>query len=72
MEFRDIQFGHCLHLRRVSLDVGPALGRTALRSRSSVMRDWALVVAPVAAVVYLLFQPDQFAALLGLLERVIH
>ena len=35
------------------------------------MRDWALVVAPAAAVMYFLFQPDQFTALLGLLERVI-
>jgi hypothetical protein len=35
------------------------------------MRDWALVVAPVAAVLYFLFEPGQFNALVGLLERVL-
>ena len=36
------------------------------------MRDWTLVVAPVAAVLYFLFEPGKFGDLLGFLARVIH
>jgi hypothetical protein len=36
------------------------------------MGDWSLVIAPGAAVLYFLFEPDQFNALVGFLEHVIH
>jgi hypothetical protein len=36
------------------------------------MRDWTLVVAPVAAAIYVLLEPDQFFALMRLLERYVN
>jgi len=36
------------------------------------MRDWLIMAAPVGAVIYFLAYPDQFNAVIGWLENLLH
>ncbi len=35
------------------------------------MREWYLALAPVAAIIYFIFFPDQFNMLIGYAERLL-
>jgi hypothetical protein len=41
-------------------------------ARVSLMRDWLLVLAPVAAITYFLVYPDQFRSFMAWCARLLH